>query len=549
MADFSVKPVATDIKPTPTMSLSDVMNLARGTQAYQQAEQMNPLLLQQQKQTVGLGEVNLTLARQQEAERARIQEFLSNPENYQTDRRVDINKLNQNITKIAPLTGADWMQKFTTLNTAQTEATKAAQDLTQSERGIIASAIGVMGRLGVNDKRAYVSQLDEIKKLYPDNPGMERTINAYKTTLNALPENSNFAQLAIAGANSLLSPQTQQQLFAPQAATINTGAATFQTVTQPSIAGETPRMAVGQTPLVTAQLPPGSREEFIGYDLNNNPIINIKDANGKVVGQRVASETPSPTQLPGETLPTPTGMGAMPNVQAPGQPPRAPSMPGAVNPVTRMRPGETPQTLEAANKIRMSAADAAAQVPMQTFNSNQIIKLADDVLTGKGAKVFASLTGGYAAIPWTSNNATNFNQLGHYMAMQTASLSQSSGLGGTDAARSIAGEISGKTDWTADAIKQTARVNRALSTATELFNRGVQNAFSSSRGDALSARDFQNTWSRSVDLNAIRLYDAIKNNDKQAIQEVVKQVGGPQSAGYNNLKAKIAEMQRLIGVQ
>jgi hypothetical protein len=46
MADLSVTPVATGIKPQPTMSLADMLNMARGFQAYQQAQQINPLEVQ-----------------------------------------------------------------------------------------------------------------------------------------------------------------------------------------------------------------------------------------------------------------------------------------------------------------------------------------------------------------------------------------------------------------------------------------------------------------------------------------------------------------------
>jgi len=100
MADLSVTPVATQIKPMPTMSLGEMVNFARGAQQYQREG------------------ISLTLEQQQEAERKRIQEFLSRPENFQTDGRVDINKLNAEIPRIAPLTGADWMQKYTTLGNA-----------------------------------------------------------------------------------------------------------------------------------------------------------------------------------------------------------------------------------------------------------------------------------------------------------------------------------------------------------------------------------------------------------------------------------------------
>jgi hypothetical protein len=261
----------------------------------------------------------------------------------------------------------------------------------------------------------------------------------------------------------------------------------------------------------------------------------------------------------------PTGVqggGVLPqnNVQAPVQtqpvaPPTAvqgqqlPVATAPTNAPVRMPAGENAATLEVAQNLRTSVRNSAAQAPIQQFNNNQIIKLADDVVTGKGANFVGSLTGGYALIPWSSDNATNLNQLGHYMAMQTASLSQSSGLGGTDAGRAIAGQISGTNEWTAPAIKQTARVNRALTTGTELFNQGIQNNFDRTK-NPFSATEFQQRWTQTLGndgINAIRLYDAMRNSDKEAIREVVTQAGGPNSAGYQNLVRKIGDMQKLIG--
>lgn len=46
MADFNIRPVATDIRPVQGMSLGEMVNMARGAQEYQQASQMNPLSLQ-----------------------------------------------------------------------------------------------------------------------------------------------------------------------------------------------------------------------------------------------------------------------------------------------------------------------------------------------------------------------------------------------------------------------------------------------------------------------------------------------------------------------
>lgn len=561
MADLTVTPVAQNIKPMPTMSLGEMINFARGAQQYQREG------------------ISLTLEQQQEAERKRITEFLSRPENFQTDGRVDINKLNAEIPRIAPLTGADWMSKYTTLGNAQTNAISAAQNLTQTQREMIASRLAIMGRLGVNDKRAYIAELDQLVKENPNNPDLSKLVDSYKTTLGAVPEGANLPSLAISGANSLLSVQTQQQLFAPQAGTISSGAATFPTTTTPSAAGGAPSVQVGEKPLVVAQLPPGSREVPTGtYDVNNLPIVNVYGPTGQFLGQRSAGETPPASALPGTSMPTPTGglvtaapaaapgtrtetgtnmygqpysvqvtpVAPQPNIQPRDvNAPRVAAPAPGTTPVARLRPGETPQTLAEANQLRSASMNAAQQVPLQTFNNNQIIKLADDVITGKGANFVGALTGGYAALPFTSDNATNLNQLGHYMALQTASLANSSGLGGTDAARGIAGEISGTTSWTAPAIKQTARVNRALSTATDLFNQGVQNAFGKSN-DPFAARDFQNKWAQTVDINAVRLFDAMRNNDKDAIKEVVTAAGGPNSPGYKRLVDNIGNMQRLI---
>jgi hypothetical protein len=384
-----------------------------------------------------------------------------------------------------------------------------------------------------------------------------------------MPENTNFAQLAISGAQTLMPIATQESQFAPQPGTLNTGAQILPTVTRPSVAGQAPNIQVGQTPLATNQLGPGARYVATGrVDMNNNPTALAYGPNGEMLGEVVIPAGANPAQQPGgpaaNQMPTGVMGGSVQpqnNIQAPGAAVTSPvlqpniqaqPLPAATAPTNapvRMPAGENAATLEVAQNLRTSVRNSAAQAPIQQFNNNQIIKLADDVVTGKGANFVGSLTGGYALIPWSSDNATNLNQLGHYMAMQTASLSQSSGLGGTDAGRAIAGQISGTNEWTAPAIKQTARVNRALTTGTELFNQGIQNNFDRTK-NPFSATEFQQRWTQTLGndgINAIRLYDAMRNSDKEAIREVVTQAGGPNSPGYQNLVRKIGDMQKLIG--
>ena len=532
MATFNVEPIGAQIKAPQPISLSDMINIGRGGIALQKEKQAN-------------------------TERVGLQDFFSNPENFQTDGNIDMSKVNAAIPKIAPLTGRDVLKNVADLSTAQTQANKAKQGLTQDQKALVGQTFNILGKAGINNRDTYLKALDDLVATNPNNPDLGRLADSYKTIWSKMPENTNFSQLAISGAQTLLPVATQETQFNPQPGTVNTGAQVLPTVTRPSVAGQAPSIQVGQAPLVTNQLAPGARYVETGrVDMNNNPTAIAYGPNGELLGEVTIPAGANAAQQPGGAAANqmPTGVqggGVMPqnNIQAPQMPRPAAAPAAPANAPMRMPAGESGTTLDAANKLRIDVRNAAAQAPVQQFNNNQIIKLADDVITGKGANFVGALSGGYAAIPWSTDNASNLNQLGHYMAMQTSSLAQSSGLGGTDAGRAIAGQISGTTDWTAPAIKQTARVNRALTTGTELFNQGVDNAFNRTK-NPFSATEFQQRWTQTLGadgINAVRLYDAMRNKDNEAIREVVTAAGGPNSPGYQNLVRKIGDMQKLIG--
>lgn len=256
MADFNITPVATQIKPMQGASLADMVNIARGAQAYQQTAQVNPLALQQQQQATRTGEIALSVEEQKNKERNNLQNFFSDPENFQTEGRIDLDKINATVPKIAPLTGADAISKFSTLGKAQTEAISAKQNLTQDQRNMIASRFSILGRLGVQDKKAYIAEMDLLKKENPDNKDLARLIDAYKVTWNEMPSGPDLPGKAIAGAQTLLTPAQQQTALAPQAGTLSTGEQIFPTVTTPAVGGMLPRIQMGAQPLADVGLPP-----------------------------------------------------------------------------------------------------------------------------------------------------------------------------------------------------------------------------------------------------------------------------------------------------
>ena len=101
MATYQYTPMPA-VEGPQVMSIGDMINTARGAQAYQQAQQLNPLAVQQQQQLVAKGGIELSQQTQADRERRNLQEFFNNPDNFQTNGRVDIDKINKVVPTIAP---------------------------------------------------------------------------------------------------------------------------------------------------------------------------------------------------------------------------------------------------------------------------------------------------------------------------------------------------------------------------------------------------------------------------------------------------------------
>lgn len=544
--ELNITPVAGQIKPVSNMSLADMVNIGRGVQAYKSGQ----IALEQQ--TVG-----------NEEQRKIADAVKADPGLFMTDNRLDMDKVNTIIPQLAPRTGQKYIQDYSTLHTAQTQALEAKRGFGQNIKSNIGGHFRILGEAGVQDPKAVVALANQLKDQYKDQPDVQRYIDAAMVPFKMTEAGPQVSQMLIRGAQTLLTPEQQEATFGPKTGTMNLGTDIVQYNQKARPGGLPQELTVNtQQPLAEAQLTPGARLVPTGQrDMNNNPTALAYGKDGSLLGEVTIPAGANLAQMPG----------GMANVQPgamqplPAAPATAPMVAPAVvgnqapapvnapaNAPARMPAGENATTLDAATKLRLDTRAMAQQVPVQQFNSNQIIKLADDVISGKGSGTLANLTGGYAGLNGLGiggDNATNLQQLGHYMALQTQALSAGTGLASTDAGRAIAGQMSGTTEWTPAAIKQTARVNRALSTGTELFAQGVENNFNRTK-NPFAASEFQQRWSQTLGndgINAIRLYDAIRSKDNEAIKEVVSQAGGQNSPGYQNLVNKIGQMQKLIG--
>lgn len=218
-----------------TTSLGDMINMASGIQNYQQAQQMNPLALEK-------AQIENQVLRQKNDERVKLQEFTSNPDNWQTNGRIDMDKINSVIPKIAPLTGPDVISSLSGLHKSQTDATKAKNAMTQDMRQIVGGRLGIMGRMGIDDPKTIIGELDRLKAENPDSREIHDLIEAYKYPLSKATKGPNVVKDLIAQEQSLLSPAQKETAFSPSISTTAQG----QTIlTQPSVAGSTTTATVG----------------------------------------------------------------------------------------------------------------------------------------------------------------------------------------------------------------------------------------------------------------------------------------------------------------
>jgi len=254
MADFQMN--VNYAKPQVT-SLGDMVNMASGIQNYQQAQQLNPLALEK-------AQIENQVLKQKNDERLRLQEFTNNPLNWQTNGRIDMDKINAVIPKIAPLTGADVISSLSGLSKSQTDATTAKNSMTQGMRQIVAGRLGILGRMGIDDPQTIVGELDRLKNENPDSREVHDLIEAYKYPLSKAQRGPNVLKDLIAQEQSLLSPAQKETALTPSISTTAQG----QTIlTQPSVAGSKPTATVG----VAAGLQNTPQQD--GGTMGQNPVV------------------------------------------------------------------------------------------------------------------------------------------------------------------------------------------------------------------------------------------------------------------------------------
>jgi hypothetical protein len=292
--------------------ISEMINTARAgqalrasEQAYQQAQQMNPLAVSTAQEQLKQNQI-----------KSEVDQFGFQQKKFKQVADSQISMINN------PLIVA-----------AEQDPNSVSKD--DLKKLIYQNGMDVANAHGIPKEQA-ISLLQPYMRIADENPGSVRTF---------------FKQRLMQGADDA----TKIGAMQPAGTPVTTGTVNFQT--QTGEFGAQPRGSVIPGTVAVQQIAPNQRMRATGeVDINNNPIYDVMDANGRVVGQ-----TTVPSNVPSNMLP--------------GPPPMPPGViqPGAAQPggVTQMRQQLQPAT---------AAAPVTQPIPVVRIPAGQSAKTGEAYL-------------------------------------------------------------------------------------------------------------------------------------------------------------------------
>jgi hypothetical protein len=552
--------VALGIKPPAQMTLGDMVNIARGAQAYQQAEQANPLALEKSRieiqkagQEARTGQINLGVAEQGDIERKNMQTFMADPKNWQNaDGDVDVAKINAEITKIAPLTGREHIANLTTLAKSQTENLKATQDLTQGERAILAGPLGVLGRMKIQNKDAYLQELDNQAKFHPDNKRLHRLIEAQKDLIKQMPAGSDMASAGIRASQNLLNPEQAQTAFSPKARLTDIGGQLVETTETPSVGNVAPRIAKTGEVATKTPAPGFVTAGEVTYQVGPNGVVPLGEGGASSGGSQFSNTGVTPTITPPVVPPA----GQRPPVTAPAKAPApAPVAPAAQTsaPVSTVVPLDMPVNtsgivqLNTQQRARynngLNLIKESNDMAQGAGDSRQTIRqIRENIGEASGSRVGQVLR---SAGKWVAGN----EQLDELVkGLATNQLQQAKLMGiSTDSARATSAQANGSENITVGALNKIVNRADAMNSAVEKYSAGLQkftNKYGGYNGP-IHAEKFQQSWANNYD----PLIFMVKNVQESNMSPVQKQaeISLLQQGLSDEQKMNLAKKAKVIG--
>lgn len=524
MADFQMN--VNYAKPQ-TSSLGDMINMASGIQNYQQAQQLNPLELEKKQ-------IENQVLRQKNDERLKMQVFIQNPENWQTDGILDLKKINK-LADIAPLTGPERIKELTGIHSDQSAATKARQDLTKQQRAQVADIKSALGFAGINDPQKVIKAYQGFIERSPNDPEIHSLLNAEIKLLSRASAGDHITKDLLTEAGMALPQETQRTTFGQKPGLTSIGGATAEIVTTPQgIGGEAPST------------------KFTGNTQPNVLGPSIVDINGiKYYAQPSKTQGGQPTLTPvGAEGVTPPNAGNVPQVNAPQtNAPQANAPQQRKSIVVEDMPvpqGGIPQLntfqqarLESGNALLKNSVEAANAATEGEETSRQIknyINSAAGSAPGQFFRKAGQWVAGDPQLEILSKNLAD-QQLRNMQVMGTK----------TDAASADVKAASGKADLTREGLQAIVDRTDASNTAVKAFQKGLKRYADQGLNGIVHADKFKEAWADNYDVRVFKAMNILNSNMSQAQKQMEQQklLKGLTDAQLKDLQEKASNIERL----
>jgi hypothetical protein len=412
------------------------------------------------------------------------------------------------VMQAAPTTGSEHYENIVKAATTKVNYNSAINNLRTSDRAELAQAAGGVA--------ARAQSPDEI------NDALDQVVASKAGT----PEEGNYKTIA----------STMKQAINHLAKKTSGN--------NPPPAGQEP-WRVGAANMAASILPASASAGPSGLTTPTAGVQNLGGTNQPIV-QAPALAGGAVTQVPGATTnTTPPAIMTGPNQQilrVPGAgpaspvdvkaPPQSPAPPGKLQ--TLQRPGPNAPAADQANynarikqagdeqqAVSNAANDPQNGVQVSRYRNGQILDLTRVAPTGPGKEIW-----NHIASQFPGQGADAFQKIGHYLAQNSAAMAGKMGVPNTNMGQETAAAAAGNVSQNPEAIKEITKVNDALNTGFDLYNRGLGKV-TDNGSDLSKVPAYKQAFGSNLDVNALRWADANRRNDREEIASLSKQ--GPKA--------------------
>ncbi len=435
------------------------------------------------------------------------------------DGSYDVDSARKMALKVAPTTGADFAERLNKTTQGAAETKKAFSSLNDQQQQGIRSALGSWGADPKAPLSDLLTQAEAAKANAPD------------ATRAQLSKVVDHAVQAITGPDLITGqPKTVQQQKANAVGFSRAGLSNAEVSGSGGLA--TPLAGVqglGSTaqPIVTNRVT--GETQPIGNPMKVTiPPGYMQGPNGSIIRADNAGLSAPPVRDQGSGAAGPTTGTKLQPIQRPGL--NAPA-PDQQRYAASMEAGR-----QHYSDVSAAANDLQNGVGPTRYRNDQI----QDILN---SKTFSPTGPGAAELNWISSKIPGesgdaFQKIGHYLAQNSAAIAQKMGVPGTNMGSEQAAAASGSTSQNKGALLEITKVNDAMNTALDMYNRGLAKV-SGNGADPSKVSAYRQAFGQNFDMNVLRYDDALRRKDKAEIDKI------KQEAGPNGLKAMGAKRKVL----